>query len=120
VGITPVGKGDSPVRLGVLALSDGKMPVGKIPVGKTLLGRIPVGKIPVGKIEPRSPPRLVGTLDDCVGCASEDEIPPVEPGMMNGPRIVVGEAELGSCEIGDALGETTVPGMLPVGTAGED
>jgi hypothetical protein len=118
------------VRLGVVALSDGKMPVGKIPIGKMLLGKIPVGKIllgkrpvgniPVGKREPRSPPGLVGTVDDCVGSGSEDGIPLVEPGMMKGPRIVVGEAELGSCEMGDALGGTTVPGMPPVEAAAED
>lgn len=36
------------------------------------------------------------------------------PGMMNGPRIVVGTLELGSCVTGDALGGTTDEGMPPV------
>lgn len=109
-GETPVGKGDSPVRLGV-ALSDGRMPVGKIPVGKMSVGRIPVGTRPV---EPKRPPRLEGTAGDCVGCASEERVPLVEPGMMKGPRIVVGEAELGSCEEMADEGWTGEEGSPPV------
>lgn len=112
VGTTPVGRGDSPVGLGAVALSDGRIPVGRTPVGKT-----PVGKIPE---DTRGASGLLGATGDCVGCDSEDGTPPDEPGMMNGPRIVVGVAELGFCEMGDALGETIEPGTPPVEPAGED
>ena len=102
-GKMPVGAGWSPVRL-VKADSTGTLGVA------VSLGRRPVGSTPV---EPKIPLKRSGTDADCVGCASEDETPAVDPGMMNGPRIVVGRLELGSWVTGDALGGTTDEGMPP-------
>lgn len=105
------------MRLGV-ALSDGRVPVGKISVG-----RMPVGRRPV---EPKRPLRLEDTVGDCVGSASEgvtseERVTLVEPGMINGPKIVVGEAELGSCvEMADEgwTGELGSPPVEAIDSAG--
>ena len=128
-GRMPVGRGNSPVSdgttLDTAAVSEGRMPVGRGSSPVRLLkrestgreGRMPVGRIPLG---PKRPSTLLETGADWVGWGSEAGTLPVEPGMMNGPRIVEGALELGSWVTGEGVGETMDPGMPPLEATSED